>query len=150
MLVCRRKCYKAPRVASSRGRQASGGFRPLSPPRVFPSSDPRRKPSHKSHKSIRQSTRGPAVFSYPPRDRSPSHESRPALARFRGTLHPSLSHLILLAPMRTSPTHTHTHTHLSLSLSLPTCTLAFPLGIATCLGTLPPNSALHYSCACVE
>ena len=64
---------------------------------MFPSFDPRFKLSHESCKLLRQSTRGPAVFSYPLHDRSPSHESRLALTRFRGTLHPSLSHLISFA-----------------------------------------------------
>ena len=84
---------------------------------------------------------------------SPSQSSLHRLVSVSFPHSTSPCHPFCLARARAHITHTHTHTHslsLSLSLSLlpplPTCTLAFPLRIATRLGTLPPNSALQYKC----
>src|SRR6266850_2737596 len=106
-----------------------------------PSFDPRCKPSHKSHKSLRQLTRGPAVFSRPPttfnratravaRSPVPGHFTLSSRFLFSFSYcrawysivsYPSSSpepippfHRPQIVPRRVCVTHTHT-----LSLSLP-------------------------------
>ena len=123
-----------PGVASSRGMQEETVFSPLPPPRAFSSSDPQHKPSRESRKSLRYTTRGPAVFSRPPTtfNRATRAVTRePVTGHFilslafssRLILSPrGLSSLKCTSTIKFSLTHTHTHT-LSLSLS---CALRRP------------------------
>src|SRR6266850_6857963 len=106
-----------------------------------PSFDPRRKPSHESHKSLRQSTRGPAVFSRPPTTFNRAMRAvacSPVSGHFTSLF--IVSFRLIRDRARTLRLHTHTHTHTLSLLPHLFCALAFPFRIATRLGSPSPNS----------